>query len=64
MNVQSSDVRELRTDELDLIAGAAPNPWVVRIAVKLIIAAIDHIAENGIDGGSVPRSEREIGNKI
>ncbi len=64
MNVQSSsEVRELRADEIDLIAGGV-NPWVVRIAVKLIIAAIDHVAENGIEGGSIPRGERETGNKI
>jgi hypothetical protein len=63
MNVQSSEVRELQADEIDLIAGGV-NPWVVRIAAKLIIMAIDHVAENGIEGGSIPRSERETGNKV
>jgi hypothetical protein len=64
MNVQStSEIRELRTDEIDAIAGGV-NPWIVRIAAKLIIAAIDHVVENGVDGGSIPRSERETGNKV
>jgi hypothetical protein len=60
-----NDIRELDAEEINLVAGAAPNPWIVRIAAKLIIAAIDHLAENGLGGGSnTPRHEREIHGKI
>jgi hypothetical protein len=59
----TNDIRELHPDEIDGVAGAA-NPWIVRIAAKLIIAAIDHIAENGLEGRSIPRAERETGNKV
>lgn len=59
----ANDIRELTADELDLTAGAV-NPWIVRIAAKLIVMAIDHVAENGVDGRSIPRSERETGNKV
>lgn len=57
----ANDIRELTSDELDLTAGAV-NPWIVRIAAKLIIAAGDYIAENGIPGGKIERDN--IGNKI
>ena len=59
----ANGMRELNADEIDGVAGAA-NPWIVRIAAKLIIAAIDYIAENGLDGRSTPRAEKEIGNKV
>jgi hypothetical protein len=59
----ANGLRELNADEIDGVAGAV-NPWIVRIAAKLIIAAIDHIAENGLEGRSIPRAERETGNKV
>jgi hypothetical protein len=62
MSVQS-EIRELGADEVDLIAGGV-NPWIVRIAAKLIIAAIDHVAENGLEGRTIPREERETGNRV
>jgi hypothetical protein len=55
--------RDLTTDELAGVRGAA-NPIIVRIAAKLIIAAIDYIATNGVDGRSVPREEKETGNRV
>lgn len=59
----TSGLRQLEHDEIDLTSGGV-NPWVVRIAAKLIIAAIDHIAENGVDGRSLTRAERETGNRV
>jgi hypothetical protein len=59
----TNEFRQLDHDEIDLASGGV-NPWVVRIAAKLIIAAIDHIAENGVDGRSLTRAERETGNRV
>jgi hypothetical protein len=64
MNTTIAGVRALTADELDLVEGGAVNPWIVRLAAKAIIAVIDHVAENGIEGGSIPRSEKETGNKV
>jgi hypothetical protein len=58
-----NEIRELTGYEIQLTSGGA-NPWLVRIAAKLIIAAIDHIAENGIEGRSLTRAERETGNRV
>jgi hypothetical protein len=57
------DVRDLKDVEIDVASGAV-NPWLVRIAAKLIIAVIDRIGENGVDGRSVSRAERETGNRV
>jgi hypothetical protein len=57
------DIRDLKAVEIDMASGGV-NPWVVRIAAKLIIAVIDRIGDNGVDGRSVPRAERETGNRV
>jgi hypothetical protein len=64
MSVQAAnDIRELTANEIDLAAGAV-NPWIVRIAAKLIIAAGDYIAENGLPSGGGKYEKDNIGNKI
>lgn len=59
----NKDIRELEIHEIELTSGGA-NPWLVRIVAKLIVAAIDHVAENGLEGRSLTRPERETGNRI
>ena len=65
MNTQAmNDIRELDAEEINLIAGGAANPWVVRIAVKLIILGIDKMNENAQNSDRPRESDKETGNRI
>jgi hypothetical protein len=63
LHSEPNAVRPLTANEIAAVTGAA-NPVIVRLAAKLIIAGLDYLVKNGVDGRSVPRAEKETGNKV